>query len=140
MRKNEFRGKHVTNQEWVYGYFNIDNGLSRILEKVSYKNNDFCCNRLIDLKTVGQYTGIKDIKGKKIFEGDIIKTDIFRGIRGKAVIVFDLGSFLCEVISIPLFLPKCGMRVRRFYMDDKDMKIIGNKTDNPELLEEIQHE
>lgn len=87
----------------------------------------------IDVKTIGQFTGLHDKNGKMIFEGDIVKTKYGRP---------------CEVkwLSTPCFIgfdlsPKIAFS--KFKAPDhydlyapENLEVIGNIYDNPKLLEE----
>ena len=126
MREILFRGKRVENGEWVYGDYC---GICR----VECSDGDFAYRHLIhrsndeplymvDPETVGEYTGLTDENGKKIFEGDIVK--LFNEY--VAVIIFESA----------MFLGKCeGYNFQFSQEDGPDIEVIGNTHDNPELLE-----
>lgn len=76
-------------------------------------------------ETVGQYTGLTDKNGQKIFEGDVVHMRT-SGLSGHGEIVYKDGSFGIEDKK----------RNRFYYMyHDAVYRVDGNIHDNPELLE-----
>lgn len=80
-------------------------------------------------ETIGQFTGLTDKNGVKIFEGDVVKIDGNGGIIGtnKMVVAFETGVFyLCHNARL--------MYLLRNWHDY--VEVVGNLYDNPELFEE----
>ena len=129
MRPIIFRAKRVDNGEWVYGFYVRIGKFHLIftgkLKIVGQNSADFEYYEVIP-ETVGQFTGELDFNGKKIFEGDIIQNKdryVYSG-QYKAVVKFEYGKFYGE--------GWCDFAPELFHL----CEVIGNVTDNPELLEE----
>ncbi len=129
MREILFRGKRVDNGEWVYGSFIPDLmevfcGDTRLdgFIKPYAKTKEERLMREVLRETVGQYTGLTDKNGNKIFEGDILKTSI--------------GCiFSVEWEKEGRFLGFTSERKIVYVNREPKAEVIGNIHDNPELLE-----
>ena len=91
---------------------------------------------LVIPETVGQYTGLPDKNGKKIFEGDIVKVCRGKDIE-KGIVYYDerIGTYavLYNDGNINLFFDIFTSKDPNVYIE-----IIGNIHDNPELLKETE--
>lgn len=126
MREILFRGKRVDNGEWVVSDSIVQfyTGCPQLCEEESGFTDVYA-------ETVGQFTGLTDRNGKRIFEGDIIHGAAHWLERYKpAVVTFRNGSFglLWYRGDIEEFNPFTSMC-------NVEYEIVGNIHDNPELME-----
>ena len=127
MREILFRGKRYDDKNFI---------LSDSIMQTSYG----CVNlwhegKWIEVipRTVGQYTGLKDRNGTKIFEGDIVQTNKFFlsvGLNAKYVIEYDV-EIACFIGTMQKSYVK---HFTTFQNDSDQFEVIGNIHDNPELL------
>lgn len=137
MREIKFRGKCLDNGEWIVGsYIEAENRDRSIAHQiVPYKSGEVV--REVDPATVGQYTGLTDIKGREVYEGDIINWLMHRmdrtGYIEEGRVEFRTNEQATVVIN--KFATRDGREsVRNILCCLNDLKVIGNIHDNPELL------
>lgn len=131
MRTIKFRGKLVDTQEWTFGSLvKCHNGRMGIVSMTKYCE-DNGIEALIDEvlpETVGQYTGIKDVHGVDIYEGDILVGHSDK----KYIVMFnEYGSFYTVPIEPHTTQEELLLWFR---VEDEHTPVIGNIHDNPELL------
>ena len=137
MREILFRGKQVDNGEWVYGSYVFEprrkgafgQTISELDRErhyiVSKKNYEFW---EVIPETVGQFTGLTDKNGTKIFERDIVSSNKRKTWIGRGKVWFGNGAFWCGEREWAKLL-------RTVCLEDEQAVVIGNVHDNPELLE-----
>jgi len=138
MRDILFRAKTVDNNEWVCGYYaNCHND--------SLENNT-TGNFIIEYPdkyheiytdTIGQYAGRCDKNGKRIFEGDIVKTNYFGKDYGEGRNFDEYDTYVVEWVDSG-FCMKNKTGIYGLFKDDESIEVIGNIYENKELLEGVK--
>ena len=124
-----FRGKRLDNGEWVYGFYchvprgrlDRDEHLIQTVKKSGKMGMLHC----VDPSTVGQYTGLKDKNGKRIWEGDVLTVD------------GEVGCFELKFNENTAMFIMDGDAIRASFniFGTDEVEVVGNIHDNPELLE-----
>mgnify|MGYP001629162147 CR=1 FL=1 len=147
MREILFRGKRVDNGKWVQGFYVCkkrpyfkDKGADLehiIYDNVEVEDNDYkqfvdtiMTTYVVDPETIGQYTGLTDMNGRKIFEGDIV-WDNYDEDYGKVEWDNDTARFIITCSTSTVNSDNtCG----------EELEIVGNIYDNPEVMEKIEED
>ena len=134
MREILFRGKRLDNGEWVYGSLVIQNGehisKTEVAPDEYYifgKRGEHC---LINPSTVGQYTGLTDKNGKKIFIDDIVEAKQPPFIQRGVVTQLSDGLYVFKGKKYHDFI---DFKLKDVNLE-RCLSVIGNIHDNPELL------
>lgn len=137
MREILFRGKRLDNGEWVDGYLAAyDLICQNYPEYTSNATGDYYGQTPyvgfveVDPSAVGQYTGLKDKHGKRIFEEDIVKTS---DITHEGVIQIPGESFEIAMRK-GCWVMVAGEDWDFLETNHECIEVIGNIHDNPELL------
>ena len=126
--------------EWVYGGVMQGKGDHSIIYGGENMDDpgEGVDKRIVYTDTLGQYTGLTDKNGRKIFEGDIVRirgdqtSADWKWVDYTALIAFIDGGF-CAIDGT---VEEHGFRRYGLHRMDFDLEVIGTIHDNPELLEE----
>ena len=131
MREILFRAKRLDNGEWVEGLpwkkkYKTDKWFISCFPNKDDDERHF----VVDLKTVCQFTGMTDIHDEKIFEGDVVRFNRTNALgwntqRVGKVLYYD---------ELPIFYILATTGDGWDWVDCRNIEVIGNIFDNPELL------
>ena len=130
IREVIFRGKRMDNGEWVKGYLYITHIGSHEIGSYDAEINIERLTFDVIPETVGQYTGLTDKNGVKIFEGDVVHC-VSKLDSADMVIIFECGQF--RMILAEKY-HEYQTNVGYYDINCFAKEVIGNIHDNPELL------
>ena len=144
----KFRGKRIDNGEWVYGFKIVDSFTAKVYIvsgehiAVSPQRPSIACMctpvHEVHPDSVGMWTGLKDMEDTEIYENDIIKlTYGIPPISDKLVIEYAMNKYVADISVSGWWMRNirkngCSSSLCSIYQGD--ITIIGNATDNPDLL------
>lgn len=142
MREIEYRGlaEIEGKKEWIKGYY-VD---GCIVGGVVEANEEYIALERwwpVDKGTVGQYTGVKDENGKKVYKGDIVKQHYFyeecslSGVREKEAEI--IGEVGIDEFGVCTFTKEGHVHywLELLAEPEEQLEVIGNIYENRELLE-----
>ena len=142
MREILFRGKQIDTGAWVEGAFcmkDCDTPFGDLVDRptiIKYEEPHSGYWFRVDPETVGQFTGLTDKNGKKIFEGDIVhvlgnqQVEDWKNVNYIGSVAF-LDAGFCVIDGT---VEEHGFRRYGLPRLDFDLEVIGNIHDNPDLL------
>ena len=132
MREILFRGKELIHKQWIYGWYFHTPELSLNQHNMLNADDQLDVKSVIP-ETVGQYTGLTDKNGTKIFEGDVVSghlDDLFPEDETRYKVIWDdYGWHIRNSTDTDTFEQGWA---RQYF------EVIGNIHDNPELIDKIK--
>ena len=120
-----FRGWNKKNKRWLYGYYLVNRGEHFIAPDEFVNPLASYEDYVVEADTVGQYTGMKDAKGVKIFEGDIVVGD-------GCIHVIQYYEEYSQFVAVPK--PNVTIAFYQQWVNELGLVVIGNVHENPELI------
>lgn len=136
MREILFRGKGTIDGEWKYGYYAGEVCKTPFSPTTKQDNiiqlgSNLWCEVVPD--TVGQFTGLTDKNGTKIFEGDIVEYKTGDKLRIGRVFFSDFRASF-SVTAGKNGSARINNDLFNYIQNGNSVIVIGNIYDNPELI------
>ena len=136
MREILFRGKRIDNGEWVFGFYSALPdcvGIVHMIETPKANPDETNVTYFVDPSTVGQFTGLTDQSGKRIFDGDIVNMNDEDWVslgHPSQICAVKFDEFTGGFEPFSTYDWDSGDYIRANYCE-----VVGNIYDNPCLLE-----
>ncbi|PKR85049.1 YopX family protein [Heyndrickxia camelliae] len=143
MREIKFRGyavEEMVNGQWLEGFGVSELKFAEHHAKAVGRDSNWWLytnsgDYLVNPKSIGQYTGLKDKNGREIYEGDILLfNNSINDRKWKCVVEYREGSFVCVYQNDKVYNHFDSWNVPKVTWE-----VIGNIYENPSLLE-VQHD
>ncbi|WP_195252073.1 YopX family protein [Hoylesella timonensis] len=121
-----FRGWNKKNKKWLYGYYCVNRGEHFIAPDEFVNPLASYEDYVVEADSVGQYTGLKDANGVKIFEGDIIVDETYPYI-------IQYHEEYSQFVAVPK--PNVTIAFYQQWVNERGFVVIGNVHENKELIE-----
>ena len=130
MREILFRGKDAIYREWIYGDLLTCASCTQI-----WQDSDFGkFPASVIPETVSQFTGLYDKNGVRIFENDIVRFTCTPNWLYQVICDKEFAMFGLKCVKSPSLYNKEACGTNFYDIDSRDVEVIGNRFDNPELL------
>ncbi len=135
--KIKYNGNHRFSGDWVYGYYLYDQNTEIHYIKENDDVDGLGTSFEVIPESVGQFTGLKDINKVDIYLGDIVKGFL------EQIAVIKFGGYSVNGSDFYSNYTDAGFYMEyikdeetsNIEVDTYNIEVIGNTTDNPELLE-----
>lgn len=131
MREILFRAKREATNEWIYGYFvnEYDDFQIYVQPQIITRSG----REYVNENTLGQFTGLTDKNGTKIFEGDIVEYETRAKLRIGRVFFSDFRASFA-VTAGKNGSARINNDLYNYIQSGNSVTVIGNIYDNPELM------